>query len=245
MAPAPDPPKTKKQLGEAQSILTDAKALAEEVELLEAQINVLRARYEQFFLGMDKRPPVQEHDQFKRRMLPLRQPVVRNSALGFRIQTLQEKVAIYERMWSRTMQEMENGTYRRDLFKARRRRNSDPQVPAAKAPEPAAKGEAPAPPPPAAKPSSTGAEPVIHIAGARATEKIDPLSEARLRGVYQAYVEAKKKCNEDTTKLSFDQVAASLRKQVPELLVRHRAQDVEYRVFVKDGRAVLRAVPKT
>ena len=101
MAPTPDPPKPRKQRGEPQaSILTDAKALAEEVELLEAQINVLRARYEQFFLGMDKRPPVQEHDQFKRRMLPLRQPVVRNSAIGFRIQTLQEKVAIYERMWN-------------------------------------------------------------------------------------------------------------------------------------------------
>ena len=86
---------------------------------------------------------------------------------------------------------------------------------------------------------------MIHIAGARASEKLDPLSEARLRGVYQAYVEAKKQCKEDTTQLSFDQVAASLRKQVPELLVRHRVQDVEYRVFVKDGRAVLRAVPKS
>jgi hypothetical protein len=245
MAPTPDPPKPRKQRGEPQSsILTDAKALAEEVELLEAQINVLRARYEQFFLGMDKRPPVQEHDQFKRRMLPLRQPVVRNSAMGFRIQTLQEKVAIYERMWSRTLQEMENGTYRRDLFKARRRR-SGPEIPAAKAPAPAAQPEAQAAPPAASRPSPTGAEPVIHIAGARATEKLDPLSEARLRGVYQAYVEAKKQCNEDTTKLSFDQVASSLRKQVPELLVRHRAQDVEYRVFIKDGRAVLRAVPKS
>ena len=241
---APDPPKPKKQRGEPQAaIFTDAKALAEEVELLEAQINVLRARYEQFFLGMEKRPPAQEHDQFRRRMLPLRQPAVRNSALGFRIQSLQEKAAIYERMWSRTLQEMENGTYRRDLFKARRRRNSGPEVPAAKAAEPVARREAtPAEP---ARPSPTGAEPVIHIAGARAAEKLDPLSEARLRGVYQAYVEAKKQCNEDTTKLSFDQVAASLRKQVPELLVRHRAQDVEYRVFVKDGRAVLRAVPKT
>jgi len=246
MAPAPDPPKPKKQRGEPQSsILTDAKLLAEEVDLLEAQINVLRARYEQFFLGMDKRPPVQEHDQFKRRMLPLRQPVVRNSALGFRIQSLQEKVAIYERMWSRTMQEMENGTYRRDLYKARRRRSSG-ESPAVPLPQPAAKGESAAPqPPPSARPSPTGTEPVIHIAGARATEKLDPLSEARLRGVYQAYVEAKKQCNEDTTKMSFDQVAASLRKQVPELLVRHRAKDVEYRVFVKDGRAVLRAVPKT
>jgi hypothetical protein len=240
--PPPEQPRSKKQRGEPESIFNDVKMLAEEVELLEAQVNVLRSRYEQFFLGMDKRPPVQEHDQFKRRMLPLRQPTVRNSALGFRIQTLQEKVAIYERMWSRTLQEMENGTYRRDLFKARRRRNSSPEVPAKKPADPAARAEAT---PPAPQPSPTGSEPVIHIAGARAGEKLDPLSESRLRGVYQAYVEAKKRCNEDTTKLSFDQVAASLRKQVPELLVRHRAQDVEYRVFVKDGRAVLRAVPKS
>jgi hypothetical protein len=242
----PDQPKPKQRRGEPQSsILTDAKALAEEVEVLEAQINVLRARYEQFFLGMDKRPPVQEHDQFKRRMLPLRQPTVRNSAMGFRIQSLQEKVAIYERMWSRTLQEMENGTYRRDLFKARRRRNSSPQVPVARPAEPGAAAASPPEPAATPRPSATGAEPVIHIAGTPGAEKLDPLSESRLRGVYQAYVEAKKKCNEDTTQLSFDQVAASLRKQVPELLVRHRAQDVEYRVFVKDGRAVLRAVPKT
>jgi hypothetical protein len=31
---------------------------------------------------------------------------------------------------------------------------------------------------------------------------------------------------------------------VPELLERHNARDVEYRVFVKDGKAILRAVPK-
>jgi hypothetical protein len=243
--PLPDQPKPKQRRGEPQnSILTDAKALAEEVEVLEVQINVLRARYEQFFLGMDKRPPVPEHDQFRRRMLPLRQPTVRNSAMGFRIQSLQEKVAIYERMWSRTLQEMENGTYRRDLFKARRRRVSSPQVPAVKPQGPAAAPEQPAAPAKSARPTATGAEPVIHIAG-RPAERVDPLAESRLRGVYQAYVEAKKQCNEDTATLSFDQVAARLRKQVPELLVRHRAQDVEYRVFIKDGKAVLRAVPKT
>ena len=244
--PPPDQPKPKQRRGEPQaSILTDAKALAEEVEVLEAQVNVLRARYEQFFLGMDKRPPVQEHDQFRRRMLPLRQPTVRNSAIGFRIQSLQEKVAIYERMWARTLQEMENGSYRRDLFKARRKRVSSPQVPAVKPLGSTASGEPPAEAAKNARPTATGAEPVIHIAGRPAEQRVDPLSESRLRGVYQAYVEAKKQCNEDTTQLSFDHVAASLRKQVPELLVRHRAQDVEYRVFVKDGRAVLRAVPKT
>ncbi|MGZ6131178.1 MAG: MXAN_5187 C-terminal domain-containing protein, partial [Myxococcaceae bacterium] len=81
----------------------------------------------------------------------------------------------------------------------------------------------------------------IHIAG---TPPPEPLSENRLRSVYRAYVEAKRRCNEDTTRLSFDAVAASLKRQVPELLERHNARDVEYRVFVKDGKAILRAVPK-
>ena len=130
-------------------------------------------------------------------MLPLRQPTVRNSAMGFRIQSLQEKVAIYERMWSRTLQEMENGTYRRDLFKARRRRVSSPQVPAVKPLGSAAAPEQPEEPGKNARPTATGAEPVIHIAG-RPAERVDPL-----------------------------------------------AQDVEYRVFIKDGKAVLRAVPKS
>ena len=62
--------------------------------------------------------------------------------------------------------------------------------------------------------------------------------------MYRAYVEAKRRCNEDTTRLSFDAVVASLKRQVPELLERHNVRDVEYRVFVKDGKAILRAVPK-
>ena len=84
-------------------------------------------------------------------------------------------------------------------------------------------------------------EPQIHIAG---TPPPDPLAETRLRSVYRAYVEAKRRCNEDTTRLSFDAVVASLKRQVPELLERHNVRDVEYRVFVKDGKAILRAVPK-
>jgi len=106
-------------------------------------------------------------------------------------------------------------------------------------------GEKPAavPPPPVAPPPVPRApqEPQIHIAGSAPP---DPLSETRLRSVYRAYVEAKRRCNEDTTRLSFDAVAASLKKQVPELLDRHKVRDVEYRVFVKDGKAILRAVPK-
>jgi hypothetical protein len=197
---------------------------------------------------MEKRPPVWAHEQFRKRLKEMKTAPAKNAGLTFRYQSLQASLVTYERLWSRTLQEMEDGTYRRDIFKLRRK-NSGPEVPAAaeKAPGKAAKtkekdkamgkdqGAAAAPaaaPPP---------EPTIHIAGAAPP---DPLSENRLRSVYRAYVEAKRRCNEDTTRLSFDAVAASLKRQVPELLDRHKVRDVEYRVFVKDGKAILRAVPK-
>lgn len=212
--------------------------VAQEVDSVEALLHALRGQYEQFFLGLEKRPPTKAHEQVKKRLEALKTVPSRNSALSFRIQSLQATAATYERLWARTLKEMEDGTYRRDVYKARRRRSSKPEVPAAPPPGkpgPAAHPGSPPAPPPEAR------EPVIHIAG---TPPPEPLSENRLRSVYRAYVEAKRRCNEDTTRLSFDAVAASLKKQVPELLERHNARDVEYRVFVKDGKAVLRAVPK-
>jgi hypothetical protein len=220
--------------------------VAQEVDSVEAALHALRGQYEQYFLGLEKRPPVKAHEQFKKRLAALKTVPSRNSALAFRIQSLQASTATYERLWTRTMQEMEDGTYRRDLYKARRRRKSVPEGAAspkqpigkdAEAKQAAQKAEgAPTP-----SGSPTGSEPQIHIAGMAPP---DPLAEARLRSVYRAYVEAKRRCNEDTTRLSFDAVVASLKRQVPELLERHNARDVEYRVFVKDGKAILRAVPK-
>jgi hypothetical protein len=226
--------------------------VAQELDEAEAQLHALRGQYEQFFMGMEKRPPVWAHEQFRKRLKEMKTAPAKNAGLTFRFQSLQASLVTYERLWSRTLQEMEDGTYRRDIYKLRRK-NSDPAVPASRPPEAspgkatgrrkAAQGKeadkpaSPAQPPDAAAPP----EPVTHIAG---TPPADPLSETRLRSVYRAYVEAKRRCNEDTTRLSFDAVAASLKRQVPELLDRHKVRDVEYRVFVKDGKAILRAVPK-
>src|SRR5215472_7573646 len=217
--------------------------VSQELDEVEAQLHALRGQYEQYFLGMEKRPPVRAHEQFKKRMAALKTIPARNSALSFRLQSLQATAATYERLWMKTMQEMEDGTYRRDVFKARLRRKSTetPAASAAALPKKSAPGGKDAAPAKPATPEAAPSTPQIHIAG---TPPPDPLAESRLRSVYRAYVEAKRRCNEDTTRLSFDAVAASLKRQVPELLDRHKVRDVEYRVFVKDGKAILRAVPK-
>lgn len=73
----------------------------------------------------------------------------------------------------------------------------------------------------------------------------DGLSDAKIKAIYEAYVMAKKRCGEDTRSVTLDAVASSLKKQVPELMKQHNAKSVEFKVVIKDGKAVLRAQPKT
>ena len=71
------------------------------------------------------------------------------------------------------------------------------------------------------------------------------LDDKQMKALYDAYVSAKKRCNEDTSKLTYDAVAKTVSKQIPELMTRYKAKAVDFKVVIKDGKAILKAVPKT
>ncbi|QDE87781.1 hypothetical protein BHS06_01820 [Myxococcus xanthus] len=366
-----------------------SEAVLQECEVLEAEVAVLRNLYEQYFLGNERQAPSRTHEDLKKRMNKLKSAFIRSTSAKFRVAGLYNKFLTYERLWVRTLQEIEAGTYRRDVFKARRRAESrktgatgtagqkgvvelpedisdmdfeeveelirprpanEPQVAAsflqtaggapskgppsvapltpAIAPLMPAVGSTPlrgtpavapltgipsvapvagtpprgqptvtsavggtpahgtsvAPPgmaakapgavastPPPSRPVAAGAgsmAPPSKAPGTGAAGNIPPpsrpasmppssaasrppsasggggLADDKLRAVYDAYVTAKRRCQEDTSKLSYEAVAATLRKQVPELLKQHNAKAVEFKVVIKDGKASLKAVPK-
>ncbi|NOK21256.1 MXAN_5187 C-terminal domain-containing protein [Corallococcus carmarthensis] len=360
----------------AQDASSSSEAALHECEEMEAAIAELRHSYEQYFLGMERQAPIRAHEDLKKRMLKLKGAFIRSTSVKFRVQSLHNKFLTYERLWVRTLQEIEAGTYRRDLAKARRRSGgkqpgaagerqkgvvelteevsdmdfeeieeltgrrpiNEPKiaaeylaqqaaapsggtpfrgtpavaqpagapvaaqpagaprgtpaglVPPAKSvpavapvgglpsiapvggtpqkgtpalgtsklpsvtpvvppgggrpavpPGMAAKAPAPAAPPqparPAAAPAAAAPRPAAAGPGGG-------MSDDKLRAVYDAYVTAKRRCQEDTSKLSYESVAATLRKQVPELLKQHNAKAVEFKVVIKDGKASLKAVPK-
>src|SRR2546429_1378854 len=98
----------------------------------------LQVLYEKYFLGIDRRPPDAQRRQVSEKMRLLKTTQVKNTALKFRIQTMFAKLISFERMWDRTLREMEEGTYKRDVFKAKlrdARRASDPQRPRAGPPQ--------------------------------------------------------------------------------------------------------------
>ena len=71
-----------------------------------------------------------------------------------------------------------------------------------------------------------------------------PVSDPQLRALYEAYIAAKKRCNEDVSRLTYEAVAKTVTKQVPELIAKFKAKTVEFKVEVKDGKAILKAIPK-
>ncbi len=334
----------------------DSEQLIKRCAEIEDEIAVLRAKYEQYFLGVERRPPTELHTKVKRLVNELKTASTRATAAKFKIQALGNKFLTYERLWTRTQTEMENGTYHRDVFKAKLRdakRHGKPAETKKAAPkpdalddlditedvsdEPAASpstplwqvpptgaatgqhratplGDAELPPSktqpglpsvaalggsqsaptqvalsfkggpqplgaggtpgtgtnPAVKAStaSTGVtgqfKTIATVNAAGSTGKFPavapvgkapgpgaarpaggaPVGDDKMRAVYDAYVMAKKRCNEDTSKLSYDQVSAALKKQVPEIMKQHNAKSVEFKVVIKDGKAILRALPK-
>ena len=56
---------------------------------------------------------------------------------------------------------------------------------------------------------------------------------------------ARQRTGEPIDGLSFDAIASKIRAQVPVLMQKHNAKRVEFKVVIKGGKAVLKAVPHT
>ncbi|MBL0278357.1 MAG: hypothetical protein IPQ24_20200 [Anaeromyxobacter sp.] len=296
-APPLDPKAPQDSSGRARSAGDE---LVEACTALEAEVEELKAKYEMYFLGVELREPAKWREEVRKRVLRLKEQFTRNTGLRFRVQSLHARFISYERLWLRSAREREEGTYRRDLFKARLHARGRAGAEAARG-APRAKagatgleqhagedvdlsdfGDAPAaasgaglqagptsPPPPAPaaalpggavtppRPAGPGVSPPVKPAApASASPPARPaaqapspaaagrLGEAQLRELYDAYISAKKRCNEDTSRLTYDAVSRSVTKQIPEIMRQHDASAVEFKVVIKDGKAKLTAVPR-
>jgi hypothetical protein len=97
-----------------------APSLAARVEELEKRLERVRATYDAYFLGLERRPPEVARQQVHHKLLELQGVPIVNTALRFRFQNLVQRFTQLAGHWSRTMREIEAGTYRRDLLKAAR-----------------------------------------------------------------------------------------------------------------------------
>jgi hypothetical protein len=70
-----------------------------------------------------------------------------------------------------------------------------------------------------------------------------PNDTAEWMTVYDDFVRTKKQCGEPTEGLTFEKFQATLKKNRDALMQRHNCKRVRFSVYVKDGRASLKATP--
>jgi hypothetical protein len=105
------------------------------VDELEQRLERLRVLYDQFFMGIEKIPPNILQKDVERRIWILRREKIRNTGIRFKFQTMIQRYNTFTSYWMRIMREIENGTYKRDVLRAKRRFGNEPTKPATKAAE--------------------------------------------------------------------------------------------------------------
>jgi hypothetical protein len=197
------------------------------IDMLESRLDRLRSLYEMYFQGIEKLEPSMERTAVKNAIQNLRKTRIQNTALRFRLTQLVARLNSYETYWTRISRKMEDGTYHRDIFKARYRSKVRDEMSKEAEDAPAGKEQAP--------------QTTARAAPASAPKS---LNDQQVGAIYDAYVMAKRRCKESTKGLTRDALATSLRKQVPAVMKQYKCKSVEFKVVIKKGKAVLKIVPK-
>jgi hypothetical protein len=106
----------------------------------------------------------------------------------------------------------------------------------------AAPPPAPTPPPAAAPKNAVGLDDDILGGGLgdpEATAMVDPY----FKSVYDQFVAVKQSCNESTTGLTYQKFSDKLIKNRDDLMAKTGCKEVRFTVYVKDGKAALKATP--
>lgn len=100
---------------------------------LETRVDRLRSLYEQYFMGIEKTIPSVPHKDVERRIQTLRRDQPRNTGLRFRFQMIIQRYNTYQSYWQRICRQIEEGTYKRDILRAKKKLAEQQQLEAAPA----------------------------------------------------------------------------------------------------------------
>ncbi|MFK8000636.1 MAG: MXAN_5187 C-terminal domain-containing protein [Polyangiales bacterium] len=89
---------------------------------LEGELGLLKSRYEQWIQGIERVPPMRQKERLERRLRQLRREQPNNTAMRYRFQAVFSRWTTMNTYWQRITRQIEEGTFRRDVKKAKQRR---------------------------------------------------------------------------------------------------------------------------
>ena len=67
--------------------------------------------------------------------------------------------------------------------------------------------------------------------------------DAHYQQIYKEFVTTRERCGEPADGLSFEKFAAKLKKNQEQLIAKYSCRSVRFQMYVKDGKAALKATP--
>jgi hypothetical protein len=231
----------------------------------ETALRRLRALYDQFFQGVERVEPRIPREEMERLLQRLGRGQPRNTALRFRYNQLRQRFLTYNTYWKRISRQIEEGTYKRDVLRAQRRRRAPESIPpepppveadVADAVDGAAAGGS-VPPgeispfahPGAKKDLGRASVPMPPPTPGRTKHAPRPAAKggaanAGMQKLFDRYLDARKSNGERVDNLSYDKLMKSVNQMVPKLKAKHPGKRIGFEVVVRDGKVALKPVAK-
>jgi hypothetical protein len=194
----------------------------DELDRFEEDIRKLKNKYDQFFAGIQKMPPLTDRRNVEAMIHELNKQKMRDNTRRFRFNTLCSRYNQYREMWARKMREREEGPIE---FKRR---------------QAALQTEPPTTPPPAAgrpqapRVTSNGADPYVKVAAGTNGDAI--------RQLYDQLSAEHGKLG-TRPNMTFEQLSDMISKQSEAVRSRFNVAAVGFRVETVDGKVKLKAKP--
>ncbi len=84
------------------------------LDQLEAEIEAVRVAYDKYFCGVDRVPPARARERLDRRIRGVENLAFKTTALRFRFGALRARYVTYAHYWTRVLDQIERGVWRRD-----------------------------------------------------------------------------------------------------------------------------------
>lgn len=92
--------------------------IAEDILIAEAALKSLITKYEQYFVGVEKREPYQQAKDFELFIRKYATTLIPNTMYKFRYTNLVSRYQSYRQHWNKILREIEEGRYSRERFRA-------------------------------------------------------------------------------------------------------------------------------
>ena len=194
----------------------------DEIDGLEEAIRKVKNKYDQFFSGIQKVPPMHDRRNVEILIYEIGKQKMRDNARRFRYNTLLSRYNQYREMWGRKMREREEGP-----LEFRRRA--------------AALAEPSTPPPPPAETKRPGAR-VTSSNGESYVKVSQGTNGDEVRKLYDQLQHEHSKLGKSSP-ITFEQLSQMVEKQGEVVRTKYNVNAVAFRVETVDGKVKLKAKP--